>query len=530
MPTLAGWLTGEQVPQEFIEQALITMGEVLGRAGGQPARTTQPGAGLIAFSDPAYSTQHNTEPPVLDWVPDRRTLVYRRPLSGLHPLYYIENWPAQGNLLFASEIKALFAVGVPRRLHLAALDALLRYGFIPAPLTAFKEIYVVPAGSILRWQRATTVLNWSTDYQLEQRLKADEARASLHQLLQEAVASLLPSHEQLVAFSNGDSASALAIALAAQRTSAPFTVASLGYKKMKSKQIWQEAERVATSCQLPFLAITGLDQPEFWVATLNGLEAPVTNSRMLALHQLFHTTAMETGARVAISATGAHLLTGSGQLEPKPSYHKREDIFQRYSRTIAPRWTGKADELWSADTLAQLQQEEPWEETLHARKLARKASQFTDVSQGQYYLDLHLRLPDLLVNAMQALATPERMAIRSPFLHMQVIEALVRLPMSQQTEQAGPALLTQLARQYIPDIGLESLTSSLEAPSASLLHLDGSELLAELLSVEALKSRGIFNQRIIQQLFSERQTPGNRRALLLVFTTQLLCHLFAADL
>ena len=54
MPTLAGWLTGEQVPQEVIEQALLTMGNVLSRHGGQPARTVLPGAGLIAFSDAAY--------------------------------------------------------------------------------------------------------------------------------------------------------------------------------------------------------------------------------------------------------------------------------------------------------------------------------------------------------------------------------------------------------------------------------------------------------------------------------------------
>src|SRR5437016_9491631 len=203
MPTLAGWLTGEQVPQEVIEQALSTMGNVLSRYGGQPTRTLLPGAGLIAFSDTAYAMQRNDDPAVLDWVPDRRTMVYHRPLSGAHALYYIADWPAQGNLLFASEIKALFAVGVPRRLHLAALDALLRYGFIPAPWTAFKDIYVVPAGSILRWQHTKTVVNHATDYHLDKPLTSTDLQDQLHSLLDETVANMLPPHEQLVALTGG---------------------------------------------------------------------------------------------------------------------------------------------------------------------------------------------------------------------------------------------------------------------------------------------------------------------------------------
>ena len=86
MPTLAGWLTGEQVPQEIIAQTLTTMSNLLGRHGGQLARTIQAGMGLIAFSDPSYAMKRNDDLPVLDWVPDRSTIVYRRPLSVTHPL------------------------------------------------------------------------------------------------------------------------------------------------------------------------------------------------------------------------------------------------------------------------------------------------------------------------------------------------------------------------------------------------------------------------------------------------------------
>ncbi len=274
MPILAGWLTGEQVPQEIMEQTLMTMSDVLGRHGGEPARMVEPGAGLLVFSDMGHAMQRNDDPPILDWVPDRRTLVYRRPLSGIHALYYITDWPAQGNLLFASEIKALLAVGVPRRLHLPSLDALLRYGFIPAPWTAFKDIHVVPAGSILRWQRAKTVVNQSTDYHLDEPLTHTDALEQLQTLLNDATTGLLPPHEQLVALTGGNGPSALSTALAAQHTQTPFTIASLGYKKSMRAKVWEDAESLATACQRPFLAVTGVDQPEFWIAAIAGLEFP----------------------------------------------------------------------------------------------------------------------------------------------------------------------------------------------------------------------------------------------------------------
>ncbi len=536
MPTLAGWITGEQVPQETIDQALRAMGEVLGRHGGQPARTTQPGAGLIAFSDTAYVMQRNDDPPVLDWVPDRRTLVYHRPLSGLHPLYYIENWPAQGNLLFASEINALFAVGVPRRLHLAALDTLSRYGFIPAPWTAFKDIYVVPAGSILRWQRAKIVVNHATDYHLDEALTRTNALDHLHALLEEATTNLLPPHEQLVALTGGGYSSAFTTALAAEHTSARFSIATIGYKKREVE--WQAAEAVARECQRPFLAITGVDQPEFWLATIAGLEAPVVDTRPLALHQLLHTTVAETGARVAISALGAHILLGAMISNLALTGTKPENILPWYVRALRKRSRKGIAHLLSPDVARSLEPEERWEESLHARKLARKAAQLAGLEQKWYYLDLHLRLPDLVVHPVQQLATPERMAVRSPYLNSHVMDMLTRLPMLLDDETPKDSLAELLARRLLPDMTeIESELSfaassglSLVAPTESLLRIADSDLLMQTISADALRSTGIFDVQAVDALLKRKQNISARREVLLVFTTQLLCRLFETGL
>jgi asparagine synthetase B (glutamine-hydrolysing) len=522
MPVLAGWITGEQVPQTTIEQTLETMGNVLAHRGGQPARLVQPGIGLLTFADTAYTMQHDEDPPVLDWVPDRRTFTYRRPLSGQHPLYYILDWPAEGNLLFASEIKALLAVGVPRRLHLPALDALLRYGFIPAPWTAFKDLSCVPAGSLLRWQRAKTVLNHASDYHLHEIADELDTLDQFHTRLKEAVTHMLPPHEHLVALTGGGASSALAILLAAQQTTASFSIASLGYKKSLSAKIWRKAESVADACQRPFLAVTGVDQPEFWLATLVAIESPATSTWPLALHQLLHATATETQARVAISGLGARILFNSRNDTPAEA----QDALSAYQRLISPHTLSMP--LWSQDVAERLQHEETWESTLHARKLERQATKFTARRTGQYYLDLHLRLPDLLVGPTQQIAIQEQMVIRSPYLNPRLLDWVTHRPTISGDGTPKRALLERLAQRYLLEETITSL--SLAGPATSLWHIAESELLQQTITPEALHASGIFDPGAVERLLQSKETPTTRRALLFVFTTQLFYQLFGLSL
>jgi asparagine synthase (glutamine-hydrolysing) len=77
----------------------------------------------------------------------QRRLVLGRDRAGEKPLYYLES---EGELLFASEIKALLAhprVGVDP--DLAALTRYLLYGYFPAPHTPFRAVRKLPAAHLL---------------------------------------------------------------------------------------------------------------------------------------------------------------------------------------------------------------------------------------------------------------------------------------------------------------------------------------------------------------------------------------------
>ncbi len=520
MPTLAGWITGEQVSVEIIDQILTAMGAVLERHGGQPGRTISPGAGLIAFSDTAYAMQRNDEPPVLDWVPDRRTLVYRRPLSGAHALYYVENWPAEGNLLFASEIKALLAVGIPRHLSLPALDALLRYGFIPAPLTAFKDIHVVPAGSILRWQHTKLVVNPSTDYRLDETLTATDIHEQLFAQIRHATEGFLPPHEQLIALTDGAAPSVLATALATQASTQPFTISSFGYKKGREQKYWQGVEQVAAACQRPFLSVAGVDQLAYWQAALTELEAPAIDTLPLALHQLLHTVAAETGARVAITGLGAARILATLQ-----GFTAQEgDILARYQRTL--RSEEDYTPIWSKEAQQRIAAESAWENTHHARKLAFKAATYPTAGQAHYYLDLHLRLPDYQTGIAYQIAAQERIALRSPYLHHDVLTLLSRIPAQLADGTPREQVLAHLLQQHFPQIPAAQTPLPLALPMRAFFQSEKDELFHIALSPEALRATGLFNVEQVKKLLKQKHVS---RELIFVFTTQLFYRMFGVE-
>jgi asparagine synthase (glutamine-hydrolysing) len=80
------------------------------------------------------------------WDANRRRLLLARDAFGKKPLYY---WHDGRRLVFASEVKALFAAGVPAEMDEPRLAEYLAYGYVPTPDTLFKGIRKVPPASIL---------------------------------------------------------------------------------------------------------------------------------------------------------------------------------------------------------------------------------------------------------------------------------------------------------------------------------------------------------------------------------------------
>jgi len=81
------------------------------------------------------------------WDARERKLFLSRDRTGEKPLFYSER---DGELLFASEPKALFAYGYPAELDHEQLEIYLVLGYVPAPYSFFKGIRKLEAGQYMQ--------------------------------------------------------------------------------------------------------------------------------------------------------------------------------------------------------------------------------------------------------------------------------------------------------------------------------------------------------------------------------------------
>jgi hypothetical protein len=122
------------------------------------------------------------------------------------------------------------------------------------------------------------------------------------------------------------------------------------------------------------------------------------------------------------------------------------------------------------------------------------------------------------------LALQEQMALRSPFLHNDVIDLLTRLPMQQESLST---LLSHLVKNTTGELHAHELPLHLSI--SSLFQTTDTELWQQTLSPEALQGSGLFDATAVATLFQKKPKEQATRALVFIFTIQLLLQLFGIE-
>ena len=164
------------------------------------------------------------------WDDKARTLFVARDRAGKKPLYYTTT--ANGTFVFGSELKALLEhPDVQRELNPEGLDAYFTLGYVPDPLSIFRDIHKLPPGCYLTFREGEVSVKQYWDFELEpaKSTREEDYLEQLRFLLDESVRLRLISDVPLGAFLSGGIDSSTVVALMARHMGQPVKTFSIGF-------------------------------------------------------------------------------------------------------------------------------------------------------------------------------------------------------------------------------------------------------------------------------------------------------------
>jgi asparagine synthase (glutamine-hydrolysing) len=169
------------------------------------------------------------------WDRATRTLYLIRDRLGIKPLFYAR---ASGGFYFASELKSFVAAGLSFEIDRASVASFLRYAYVPAPHSIYRDVAKVQPGEIVSFDASGAMQQrtyWSLEKAAHDGLRHPfagsdaQAEETLHGLLADAVSINMISDVPLGAFLSGgiDSSTVAALMVAAKR--GPVRTFSIGF-------------------------------------------------------------------------------------------------------------------------------------------------------------------------------------------------------------------------------------------------------------------------------------------------------------
>lgn len=164
------------------------------------------------------------------WDERRRTLFIARDRAGKKPLYYTIT--PQGSLVFGSELKSLLEHPEVRRdINIEAVDAYLSLGYVPEPLSIFRDIHKLSPGHYISFCDGRLLIReyWDFCYEPVEERREEDYIEELQAMLDEAVRVRLVSDVPLGAFLSGGIDSSAVVGLMSRHTSQPVKTFSIGF-------------------------------------------------------------------------------------------------------------------------------------------------------------------------------------------------------------------------------------------------------------------------------------------------------------
>lgn len=181
--------------------------------------------------------------------PRENTVVLVRDRLGIKPLYY-RLLPS--GVTFASELTAIAADRAGLEVDPDALSLYLRYGYVPAPRSIYKNVFKLEPGHYLTIDLAPGQARTTRYWQLEsapRQIEEHTALEELHELLRETINLYVRSDVPFGAFLSGGVDSSLVTALMSETLGGGVRTFSIGFDDVQFSELpyaMEAAERLHT--------------------------------------------------------------------------------------------------------------------------------------------------------------------------------------------------------------------------------------------------------------------------------------------
>lgn len=503
------------------------------------------------------------------WDERNQSLFLARDALGVKPLYYTET---AAGFAFSSEIKALLCLSPKtKELDVSALHRYLSFLWCPGEGTPLRGVRKLPPGEAMVVRAGKIIRRWVW-YQLPifRGVKGDlseaEALAGTVDGLRRAVQRQLVADVPVGAFLSGglDSSSVVAFA----REQAPdircFTIEAVGGQEPGTTDDLPYARRVAHHLHVP-LDVVRIDAGrmandlERMVVQLDEPLADPAPLNVLYISQL----ARDQGIKVLLSGAGGDdFFTGyrrhvavqyehlwrwlpsgirNGLQGFTAGLNQRHALFRRLAKLFYGAgldaesrlplyfvWAREADllTLYTPEFRAGLGEESATEPMLEfLRPLTRSArplDKMLALEQRFFLADHNLTYTDKMSMAVGV-------EVRVPFLDVDVVEHAARVPLGlKQRGRVGKWVLKKAMEPFLPKDVIYRPKTGFGAPLRRWMRNELRQLLGDLLSVDSLKRRGLFDPSAVQLLIAQNDSGKKDAAytLLSLLSIEIWCRAY----
>ena len=485
------------------------------------------------------------------WDSSREQLTLVRDRLGVKPLYIFQQ---DGRLLFASEIKAVLRHAlVTPELDEESLYHYLSFLTTPAPQTLFKNIQKIPAGHLLVFDRqgvVKTTKYWDAlppEPLTVSDSSDEEHRSEILRLLRQSIKKRMMSDVPFGVFLSGGVDSSANVALMTKEMTRPVDTFTVGFRDHEELNELDSARQIAKrfGANHNEVVIGEQEMIDFLPDLVFHQDEPLADPVCVPLYYVAK-LARESGTIVIQVGEGSdEIFSGYDKYvkylrlyENFWQYAERAPEFARRAASAAAGFVGKTTRKPEAvDLVRRLGANEPlfwgaaivFDETLKKSLFRRERKPSWDGSSSYVvvrehlerialerpnsdfltqmtYLELKLRLPELLLMRVDKMTMATSVEARVPFLDHNLVEYALSLPRALKVEgKSGKHILKRALEEILPTDVLYKPKRGFGAPVEGWFRGRFARELESQVMESSLRARDFFDYGFIARLFEEHR-------------------------